>query len=493
MFCWLCASLRAQSDNFAIDWFTIDSGGGTSADALYSVSGTAGQPDVGSLADDTFAISGGFWALFGSDASGTGLIVTTEGTNVVLRWPANTPGSWVEQTHALNSGQWFLVPRPIVVTNGQNTITIPASEALFYRLTTTTPPLPRLAISPAGRNALLSWPLAATGYKVEHSFDSVRPNTFAGLASPVVVSNGVNTMTITPSRRMSYFQLSPLRPVSLSTTVIGRNLVLGWPATATNLFLEANLDASQPDGWLPVGFPAVLSDAQFTVTIPTNANHFRLSTTPSPLLLKIVRTGKDVILSWPAIAAGYFLEKSANLLQPNGWSLVALAPVNSNGLSRVTLPASGVSYFRLNQNPPPPPLNVTTNAVNAIFTWVAPPNRFFLENTLDIGQPDSWLFVSLPVAHNNGVNTITIPIAQFEGFYRLTRTPHGPPVRIEKATPQNFVVSWPAPSTGYVLQRSLVTLEDWTDVTNAPVVVGGRNRVTFSSTTTNTFFRLQYR
>ena len=33
--------------NIAVDWFTIDGGGGTSTGGVYSVSGTIGQPDAG--------------------------------------------------------------------------------------------------------------------------------------------------------------------------------------------------------------------------------------------------------------------------------------------------------------------------------------------------------------------------------------------------------------------------------------------------------------
>jgi hypothetical protein len=45
----LCASLAAvvMAQNYSIDWFTIDGGGGTSTGGVYSVSGTIGQPDAG--------------------------------------------------------------------------------------------------------------------------------------------------------------------------------------------------------------------------------------------------------------------------------------------------------------------------------------------------------------------------------------------------------------------------------------------------------------
>ena len=50
---------RAQ---FTIDWYSIDSGGGTTSGGAFEVSGTIGQPDAsGPLPGGIFEITGGFW------------------------------------------------------------------------------------------------------------------------------------------------------------------------------------------------------------------------------------------------------------------------------------------------------------------------------------------------------------------------------------------------------------------------------------------------
>ena len=54
----MAASAQAQ---FAITWWTVDGGGGTSSGGLFTLSGTIGQPDAGVLAGGSFAIHGGFW------------------------------------------------------------------------------------------------------------------------------------------------------------------------------------------------------------------------------------------------------------------------------------------------------------------------------------------------------------------------------------------------------------------------------------------------
>jgi hypothetical protein len=50
---------------YAIDWRTIDGGGGTSVGGTFALSGTIGQPDAQPppvMSGGTFELTGGFWA-----------------------------------------------------------------------------------------------------------------------------------------------------------------------------------------------------------------------------------------------------------------------------------------------------------------------------------------------------------------------------------------------------------------------------------------------
>ena len=49
--------------NFAVDWYTIDGGGGTSESdgGAFVLNGTIGQPDAGVMTGEGFSLSGGFW------------------------------------------------------------------------------------------------------------------------------------------------------------------------------------------------------------------------------------------------------------------------------------------------------------------------------------------------------------------------------------------------------------------------------------------------
>src|SRR3989442_1215290 len=64
VFTLLAFATHIPAQNFAIDWFTIDGGGGVSTGGVYSVSGTIGQPDAGVLSGGAYTVVGGFWGLF---------------------------------------------------------------------------------------------------------------------------------------------------------------------------------------------------------------------------------------------------------------------------------------------------------------------------------------------------------------------------------------------------------------------------------------------
>jgi hypothetical protein len=58
--CWGAGVLAAPA-GYAIDWWTIDGGGGMSSGGSYTLSGTIGQPDAGSASGGGYTLAGGFW------------------------------------------------------------------------------------------------------------------------------------------------------------------------------------------------------------------------------------------------------------------------------------------------------------------------------------------------------------------------------------------------------------------------------------------------
>ncbi len=137
---WGCALTLAfplaVHGQYAVDWFTIDGGGGTSSGGVYSVSGSIGQPDRGAtMSGGTFSLTGGFWS--GVQMSGAPLltIYLTSGNRAVVSWPSPSTGFSLQQNANLNPANW-VTPSEAVTDNGTNKFIIvnPPIGHRFYRL-----------------------------------------------------------------------------------------------------------------------------------------------------------------------------------------------------------------------------------------------------------------------------------------------------------------------------------------------------------------------
>jgi hypothetical protein len=129
----LCIFASAQP--YAIDWSTIDGGGGTSTGGVYSVSGTIGQPDASTTpaTGGVYSVTGGFWALpqavqtpgaplLSIAASGPGL--------ATISWTPDPGGFVLQETLSLTPTNW------VDAAGGTNNPSVVAfsNAARFYRL-----------------------------------------------------------------------------------------------------------------------------------------------------------------------------------------------------------------------------------------------------------------------------------------------------------------------------------------------------------------------
>jgi len=128
----------ANAQSFAIDWFTIDGGGGTSTGGVYSISGTIGQPDAGQMSGGSYTLDGGFWGIIAAvQTPGAPLLsVSLSATNsVIVAWPAPSAGFGLEQNSALGTTNWSSVTNVPAVVGGQNQVVVsPPVANRFYRL-----------------------------------------------------------------------------------------------------------------------------------------------------------------------------------------------------------------------------------------------------------------------------------------------------------------------------------------------------------------------
>jgi hypothetical protein len=53
--------LGQSGGGYDLSWSTTDGGGGSSSGGVFSLAGTAGQPDAGVMSGGEFTLAGGFW------------------------------------------------------------------------------------------------------------------------------------------------------------------------------------------------------------------------------------------------------------------------------------------------------------------------------------------------------------------------------------------------------------------------------------------------
>src|SRR2546427_8428772 len=112
----LLAASTVRGQNFSIDWFTIDGGGGTSTGGVYSVSGTIGQPDAGHMSGGNFPIDGGFWGIIAAvQTAGSPMlrVVLTITNTVIVAWPSPSTGFLLQEHSLVNGGMWNPVTKRI--------------------------------------------------------------------------------------------------------------------------------------------------------------------------------------------------------------------------------------------------------------------------------------------------------------------------------------------------------------------------------------------
>ena len=133
----LIIGYSSPAQNFSIDWFTIDGGGGTSTGGVFSVSGTIGQPDAGRMSGGNFTLEGGFWGIIGAiQTPGSPLlsVLLTTTNTVIISWPAPSSFSLQQNSNLLTTNWATASPLPSVTgTNNvvTNATTLPGK---LYRL-----------------------------------------------------------------------------------------------------------------------------------------------------------------------------------------------------------------------------------------------------------------------------------------------------------------------------------------------------------------------
>jgi hypothetical protein len=123
---------------YSITWYKVSGGGGTSTNAVYSLSGTVGQHDGGGpMTGGAYSLSGGFWALSAIQTAGAPLLtITLTTTNTALiTWPSPSIGYNPQQNDDLTTSNW-VPPVESVSDNGtiKYIVVNPPTGNRYYRL-----------------------------------------------------------------------------------------------------------------------------------------------------------------------------------------------------------------------------------------------------------------------------------------------------------------------------------------------------------------------
>ena len=128
-------TIHAQS--FAIDWYKVSGGGGTSTGATCQVTGTIGQADAGgAMTGGSYSLTGGFWSLI-SVVQTPGmppLTITHFGSSVVVSWPSTGSYTLQQNTEAATTN-WGPSGYTVITAGGTSSATFtPGPGRLFFRL-----------------------------------------------------------------------------------------------------------------------------------------------------------------------------------------------------------------------------------------------------------------------------------------------------------------------------------------------------------------------
>lgn len=126
-------------------------------------------------------------------------------------------------------------------------------------------------------------------------------------------------------------------------------------------------------------------------------------------------------------------------------------------------------------------------------SWPATATDFVLEENTDLRTTD-WVTVPISPTLANGTNLVVVSPPAGNRYYRLAyAVPTPPTLKVEFTNGSTAVITWPAPSAGFVLQvNTSFTEPNWMDVTNLPTVINGMNQVILSPLTGDEYFRLAF-
>lgn len=116
----LVVATVASAQNYSIDGFTLDGGGGTSTGDGFSLSGTIGQPDAGKMSGGNFSLTGGFWSLDAEATPNAPIIIFDNSNGSINGQSSASTTSWLAGRFCLGSQAYTLDSVTLFLNSGDS-------------------------------------------------------------------------------------------------------------------------------------------------------------------------------------------------------------------------------------------------------------------------------------------------------------------------------------------------------------------------------------
>ena len=124
-------------------------------------------------------------------------------------------------------------------------------------------------------------------------------------------------------------------------------------------------------------------------------------------------------IQWPAEPAGWWLESTTRLVDPD-WNPVAISPLLTNGLYSVKVAPTGPSqWFRLASGEPPLALSHVQPGM-LMLTWPSLATGYAVERCEDLSA-GIWTPDSATILVTNGLHCVEFEATGNTGFFRLVK------------------------------------------------------------------------
>ena len=308
----ILVATAVSAQEYAIDWFTTDGGGGTSTGDGYSLRGTIGHPDAGTpMTGGDFSLTGGFWSFNAEETPSEPIILFDNSSGRSNGQRAASTVSWMagkfcpgSQAYSLDSVALFLNSGDFSGRPHESTV--------------------RLQI-------------------YSHDPTTGRPSTNTG---PVLnLSGKTNPITLAAGNVSIPFTWVPSVPFTLSANECYW-AVLSVASGAIAYQMSTSIIPIGAAGTLGRSYTENAGVSWVPTDVSSNYKMLILGThSAPPPQLSLIRSASNAILSWPTNAVGFTLQSTTNLVFQAVWSTVSPAPVVVQGNYTVTNALSGSQKF----------------------------------------------------------------------------------------------------------------------------------------------------